>query len=279
MFDTERPINIELDESRIFTCKVNDGVPKSTVVWKLRDLQNEILLNNSISSYDDDVTISKLVLKGSLDLRNKQLVCSVEHPLLERPFVSLVDIHLKFAPVLTFDLNEELVENRTQKFECSSLASPEPLKPSIISLIDQKGNVITQSMSGSIQLKLTRDMNGQILTCFNENSIGNSVIKHMLNISYPPQFKESPKSIITIGNPKEVVNLKCSVDSNPPARISWSKNGKDILGYGETYDIKHVPFDPYSRIYAEINCAATSSPKFNEIQSKSLIITNGKNLD
>ena len=276
LFEPQRPIEIELDESKKITCKVNDGVPRSVIIWKLRDTQNEILLNNSITNYGvDDITISKLDLKGSLDLRNKQLVCSVEHPLLEKPFLAAVDLNLKFAPVLTFDLSSELIENKTHKFECTSLASPEPLKPSTVSLIDQKGNIITQSMSGSIQLKLTRDMNGKILSCFNENSIGNSVIKHVLNISYPAQFREALKPIITITNPKEIIKLKCVADSNPPAQITWIKNNKDIVAHGETYDIKHIPFDPYSRIFTQISCGVTNLPKFNEIQSKSLIVTNG----
>ena len=139
--------------------------------------------------------------------------------------------------------------------------------------MDKHGQTVTQSMSGSIQLKITREMNGYTLNCFNENSIGNSVIKHLLNVSYPPQFKESLRSVININNPKEQVSLNCKVDSNPPAQIIWLKNDKDIVGYGETFELKNIQFDAYSRVFYQIGCVVNT--KFDQIYSKTLIVTNG----
>lgn len=93
-----KPIEIELDEIKTITCKVNDGIPRPTISWKVTDfkeLNKDILLNNSINTYEQDVIISKIELKGTIDMRNKQLRCIVEHPLLDKPFVSSVDLNLK----------------------------------------------------------------------------------------------------------------------------------------------------------------------------------------
>ena len=50
----------------------------------------------------------------------------------------------------------------------------------------------------------------------------------MLNLNYEnildsPVFVVSPKDVT--GNNGDKINLRCEVDSNPPAVVSWTKDG------------------------------------------------------
>lgn len=173
-------------------------------------------------------------------------------------------------------IDSDLIENKTQKFDCNSIADPDVSQPSVISLIDQRGQIVTQSVSGSIQLKLNKELNGYTLSCFNENSAGKSVLNHLLNISYPPQFKEVLKPLILVSDPKETVKLRCNVDSNPPAHIIWSKNDNEIIGNGEYLELKNIQNEVNTKAHYYIGCKAKIiRSKFKEINSKTLIVTNG----
>lgn len=95
--EEKKPLEIELDQVKTITCKVLDGMPKSTIIWKLNDPANgqAILLNNSLNNYDEEMSTSRIALKGTLNIRGKQLTCLVEHPLINKSFSSSVDINLK----------------------------------------------------------------------------------------------------------------------------------------------------------------------------------------
>ncbi len=142
-------------------------------------------------------------------------------------------------------------------------------------MIDKKGQVVTQSVSGSIQLKLTREMNGQTISCFNENSIGKSLINHVLNITYPPQFKESLEPILIITNSRDTIKLSCKVDSNPPAQVVWFRNDNEIVGHGDSYEIKNIQSEFTTKIIYQIGCRCSTGSKYKEINSKTFLITNG----
>ena len=97
MLEEKKPIEIELDQVKTITCKVLDGMPRPTITWKLNDPESghETFLNNSINDYDEEISASRLTLKGTLNLRGKQLTCLVDHPLLNRSYSSWVKINLK----------------------------------------------------------------------------------------------------------------------------------------------------------------------------------------
>lgn len=57
----------------------------------------ETFLNNAINDFDEDNNLlsSRIALKGSLDIRNKQLICSVDHPMFNKSMISKTDINLR----------------------------------------------------------------------------------------------------------------------------------------------------------------------------------------
>ena len=90
-----------------------------TITWKLNDPKSgqETLLNNSVNDNDEEISTSRLTLRGTLNLRGKQLTCLVDHPLLNKSFSSWVNINLKckYIFVSSFKLKQILNESNKKK--------------------------------------------------------------------------------------------------------------------------------------------------------------------
>ncbi|XP_028409228.1 hemicentin-1-like [Dendronephthya gigantea] len=88
----------------------------------------------------------------------------------------------------------------------------------------------------SLELKkITYERKGKY-TCVARNSVGTATLDVKIIIKVPPKRLISPEIIRYKGN---AVNLKCPVDSYPPADIKWMKPGYS-LQVGEVSDINNT---------------------------------------
>ncbi len=90
-FDNSKPIDVIFNKYTTFDCKVYRGVPDPTFIWKLVDnrdglvtvLQNSALKKESLNG--SFLYTSSVGIQGAFDVQNKNLVCEVQHPMLEQP--------------------------------------------------------------------------------------------------------------------------------------------------------------------------------------------------
>ncbi|XP_016113735.1 B-cell receptor CD22-like [Sinocyclocheilus grahami] len=151
---------------------------------------------------------------------------------------SAVTLNLKYPPrnVSVFlNGSGEIVEGDSVTLNCSSDSNP----PAEISWF--KGGTIVGSGRIYNISKISSDHSGEY-KCKSRNKHGGKYSAVTLNVMYPPKSVSvsiSPSGEIVEG---DSVTLICSSDSNPPAEISWFKEGK-FVGSGRIYSISNISSD------------------------------------
>ncbi len=84
-----------------------------------------------------------------------------------------------------------------------------------------------------------------------------------------PEFQSFP-SAYTLARLGDSLTLSCTVDSNPPANILWTKNG-EFVGGGGQYQISEVHENDYA-VYA---CIATLGGQFTKIVASTKVLPPG----
>merc|ERR1711892_437916 len=172
----------------------------------------------------------------------------------ELMYINTVDtvLEVEFKPIVHIKIDSESIyEGDTIKITCESRAFP--------LLVAYQWSINGQEIkeaSGANELVIdvTRSMNGQTVSCSARNKIGQSLADLRLNINYSPFFIVSPQDVT--GNNGDKINLRCEVDSNPPAVVSWTKDGNKSEKIGRGTVLSFILSNRTSGLYA---CEASAS--------------------
>ena len=178
--------------------------------------------------------------------------------------------------------SNNLIEDETYTFSCKSSAVPISLD-TILKLVNDKTEVFNYhtSINGELTVRMTREMNGMTVVCESENEVGRTSINQTLNVSYPPRFVEESPKLVALNDSQKAVRLKCSVDSNPVAPVTWYNENSEKIQIGSELEISinqtslvdhHT--SSYTRIYGRFRCQAAISG-YNAIQRETVLVRNG----
>ncbi|CAF1364122.1 unnamed protein product [Adineta steineri] len=216
-------------------------------------------------------SISTITLLADINQHGQEIKCEATHIALNKSLISTTIIAVDYQPVVKIILKPiQMNENKEYWFECIAEG-----RPSITELVWKINNTILVRMPPMsdgrypLYLNATRNMHNQYLSCSALNSAGVSEDVVILNINYSPKFQSfpTPYTIVRLG---DSLKLSCTVDSNPPANILWTKNG-EFVGGGSQYQIPEVHEDDYA-VYA---CIATLGGQFTKIVASTKVLPPG----
>jgi len=271
--DKDSTIEMIIGQTERLTCTVYSGVPAPIVRWQTDD--GLVLTKHSrFSQLKDGLTknpvyVSQLDVTGAIELDGRQIICSVEHPTLDKILTKSVQVNLEYAPILSIKQvpQGDLIEGNTYKFTCESNSKP------AISLLrvylNDENKLSYETTEKTLTLIMDRTMNGKSVACEGENSIGKAKTNQTLTVYYPPKFIETPEEIIIV-NGSSSLTLRCVVDSNPEVSVVWMRNNKDLIEMSNDLKLTNVN----NGSTGEYSCKATNAYLANTISfSTSLIVT------
>uniref|UniRef100_A0A8C1MK94 Ig-like domain-containing protein n=1 Tax=Cyprinus carpio TaxID=7962 RepID=A0A8C1MK94_CYPCA len=148
---------------------------------------------------------------------------------------SAVTLNVMYPPKnvsVSISSSGEIVEGDSVTLSCSSDSNP-PAE-----IIGFKGTMFVGSGRNYSISNISSDHRGEY-KCKSRNKLGKKYSDAVtLNVLYPPKSVSvsiSPSGVIVEG---DSVTLSCSSDSNPPAEISWFKEGT-FVGSGRNYSISN----------------------------------------
>ncbi|KAG0424991.1 hypothetical protein HPB47_027818, partial [Ixodes persulcatus] len=196
-------------------------------------------------------------LSPSREHDGKTFVCRSENKALKQPMLATIRMEVKYPPDITLTVeSDKISEFDDVRFHCQAVANPSD----IVYKWYRNDEIIAGDHTTELVLpRVTRNFNGDTITCEARNDVGTTKSTHTLNIHYRPAFKK-PEETVAAEEGTEVT-LHCEVDSNPKPDIVWHHEGSErVLGKQATLVIPAMRSHDAGRY----SCRATV-PGFPEI--------------
>jgi hypothetical protein len=182
--------------------------------------------------------VSKWIFVASKEFDGKTLTCRSENPALKQPAKASIRLEVKYAPEVQLKITSaQTIVGEDIEITCEATGNPNQLlykwfKNDEIIIGDHDKSLVLQ--------KVTKEMNGQVISCEVSNTVGSGKAKHTLDISYGPSFKSAMESVYGAELGQDV-RLKCEVDGNPKPEITWLMLGSsNVLNTGSELTIKQM---------------------------------------
>lgn len=148
-------------------------------------------------------------------------------------------------PVFTSTpINTSVEEGSSLTLSCRAHG---PDKPVITWLIDDGSGIavvivmgieVLVDSSGDLKYTKVTSKNRGLHICKACNTAGCRTAKAFLDVLFAPRFPVSPPPVYVLKGSTAV--LECRPESNPPAVISWMRNGQNLPGNGNLYSVSNV---------------------------------------
>ncbi len=205
---------------------------------------------------------------ASKEFDGKKLTCRSENAALKQPKNAFIRFEVRYAPEVQLKISSAQIQIGDDiSFVCEANGNPNQLLYKWF-----KNDEIIAGDHGTrlfIQ-KVTKEMNGQVISCEVSNSVGSSKAKHTLDISYGPTFK-TPLDSVFGAELGQDVRLMCDVDGNPKPDITWLMLGSSsVVHIGPELTINDMSKEKVGKYI----CRATVKG-FPEISAQSLVFIKG----
>ncbi|XP_022238988.1 irregular chiasm C-roughest protein-like isoform X2 [Limulus polyphemus] len=253
------------------TCESNGGKPAAELAWLDGEgnvVTENIEFNTKLLGDNKRANAAlKWTFKPRREHDGKSFSCRSENPALKQPRVAIIKLAVKYPPEVTLTANrKKITEFDDVQFTCDAVANPGDVKYKWY----RNDELIKDDHVTTLTIrKVTRQLNGQTVSCEVSNKIGTTKSTYTLNIYYGPVFKSSLENIAA--DPDKEVRLVCAVDGNPPPKITWTfEKSSQIIGTDRILILPRVTPDKTGRY----TCKA-SVPGFPELSSDSLVFIKG----
>jgi len=244
---------IEGDEARL-RCIAASSKPKTDIEWTLAEVTP---LNSSVtvSGSQTFTTVSETILKPTKALHGSIIQCKANSIALQKTgeIVKSATLNILSRPEVRVEIVSEVVTVGGDVLaRCEGVANPPVERYEWLI----GGEKLAHS---TIEIKIpavTKQHNGQLLTCKATNEIGSTTADTLLDIKYAPSSRQEEAKMVA--NSGEAVDLKCAFDGNPRPTVKWAKMGDDNDVLADSSGTLTFPFvkQEDAGIY---QCVATSS--------------------
>lgn len=162
-------------------------------------------------------------LSPSREHDGKTFVCRSENKALKQPMLASIRMEVKYPPEITLTVeSDKISEFDDVHFHCQATANPSD----IVYKWYRNDEIIAGDHTTELVLpRVTRNFNGDTITCEARNDVGTTKSTHTLNIHYRPAFKMAAETVAAEEGAE--VALRCEVDSNPKPDIVWRHEASD----------------------------------------------------
>lgn len=223
------------------TCESHAGKPPAELTWLDG---NGNVVTEGVEYKTEQLSDTKLAnaaitwtFSPSREHDSKTFTCRSENKALKQPMLATIRMEVKYPPEITMTVESDKVSEFDHvRFHCEAIANPSD----IVYKWYRNDELIAGDQTTELLLpRVTRNFNGDTITCEARNDVGTTRSTHTLNIHYRPAFKNKEQTAAAeLG---EEVTLKCEVDSNPKPDIVWMHEGSDnMVGKHDTLVIPSI---------------------------------------
>ncbi|XP_076325674.1 irregular chiasm C-roughest protein-like isoform X2 [Tachypleus tridentatus] len=252
------------------TCESNGGKPTAELSW-LDEEDNVVtegieLTTQQLGDNKRTNAVLKWTFKPSREHDGKTFSCRSENPALKQPIVTSIKLAVKYPPEVTLTANSNKIKEFDDvQFTCDAVANPADI---MYKWYRNDALIKEDNTTTLIIRKVTRQDNGQTVSCEVNNKIGTTKSTYILNICYGPVFKSPLENIAA--DPNKEVRLFCAVDGNPSPKITWMFKDSRIVGREKYLIIPRITPDKTGKY----TCKASVSG-FPEISANLFVFIKG----
>jgi len=256
-------------EEIVLDCETNGAKPPAEVIWK--DERGKVIMSNLIETVTKDKKTKTFKTVSTLRFKAKEkisLTCSAFNEAFTEPRESRkLEIQPKYKPKLRLEFPESAVkEGTTLALKCSANAYPKEV--TFKWFINDK-EIEEESETLTLE-NVSKELNGALVKCDAENSIGVSQVSTILNIEYVPKILKQPTSVIAKHG--ERVTFTCLAEGNPEPNYIWVKGDKqELIGVSQklTLEAGDDTEDEYiCKVFVEGHDVLVSKPATLKIKRK-----------
>ena len=226
--DTHALEIVEGDEV-VLDCESSGAKPAARVQWT--DDDGEVITDNLIEVVQENVKTKTFKTMSTLNMkptRSLNLTCSAFSESFPEPRISRkLGISVKHSPRLSLHIGKA-EEGSTSVVKCESEANPTDVTFKWFvndDLLDETSEILKIK-------NIPKNLNGAILSCEAENSIGRSKASKLLNVKFAPQILTQPQT--KIARSGTTVELTCLAEGNPKPSYVWVKGTPEqIVGVSQ----------------------------------------------
>ncbi|KAH3699136.1 hypothetical protein DPMN_074090 [Dreissena polymorpha] len=301
-------------ESDIATCSTGGFRPSHiSISWTFGNVDTVAASNLNPVNVSNKFSVTTNYKRAVVRADNgKELTCSVSHQTLSAALSTSVTVNILFRPLnATISGNREIVADGLNRLTLICTAGESNPVPDIVwyngssQLANDRPYNDTAGLqwNGKVRrqelwLNPTRYMNGDNIRCEVRNTVSSGPVMSgnaTLNLRYRPIVSVEPSSSLTVReDPTATGTLTCTVDSSPPANISWY-HGNLLISSAVPSDGRLVhTINPVTRqSYGTYTCKADNaipskdeqavtlnvefSPNSTVIDGNKVIVANGQN--
>lgn len=209
------------------TCESHAGKPPAELTW-LDGSGN--VVTNGVEYKTEPLSDGKRAnaaltwtFSPSREHDGKTFTCRSENKALKQPMLATIRMEVKYPPDITLTVeSDKISEFDDVRFHCQATANPSD----IVYKWYRNDEIIAGDHTTELVLpRVTRNFNGDTITCEARNDVGTTKSTHTLNIHYRPAFKSAAETVAAEEGAE--VALRCEVDSNPKPDIVWRHEGSE----------------------------------------------------
>ncbi|XP_022252499.1 irregular chiasm C-roughest protein-like [Limulus polyphemus] len=253
------------------TCEARGGRPPAELAWV--DEKGEVVEVNTYYKTHQltDGKRANAILTWKFTPKRehhmKSFTCRSENSALKQPALATIKIDVKYAPKIDLIVHStRILENNNVRFTCEVDANPPGVS---FKWYRNDEELLDDHRTVFILNRVTRENNGDTISCEVSNAVGSTKATHTMNVLYGPRIIRNLENVeADLG---DRVALLCDVDSNPKANIIWtSEHSSAILGTEPVLVIPNVT----PETSGEYHCRATVSG-FPQITEKIVVFLKG----
>lgn len=215
-------------------CESVGGKPAAEITWLdgnqavvKKNVKSKLELMADGQRYK---TRSVLRLNPTKAYHNQTFTCQAQNTADRAPRMATIHFEVKYVPKVNISFRSGVIdgkipEGNEARIRCSSESNPPPRAHR---WYINNNPVIGDYTDEMIIFNVTRKHNKAEVRCEISNTVGTSSAKVILNVAYPPIFRNHLHDVeADIGS---IVTLSCDVDGQPKPAIRWLLNEPGRIG-------------------------------------------------